>query len=121
MLDSIAEGQVCTINALPRELYTGERGLGYARPGRIRGSVSVPFPGLIDPDSGEVRPDAELRRRFEQVGALGRERVITYCGGGIAASSDAFVLHLLGHDNVAVYDGSLMEWCADPELPLEVS
>jgi thiosulfate/3-mercaptopyruvate sulfurtransferase len=26
---------------------------------------------------------------------------------------------LLGRDNVAVYDGSLFEWAADPNLPME--
>ncbi len=45
--------------------------------------------------------------------------MITYCGGGIAASSDAFVLHLLGVRNVAIYDASMSEWAADPALPLE--
>jgi thiosulfate/3-mercaptopyruvate sulfurtransferase len=46
--------------------------------------------------------------------------VITYCGGGIAASLDAFALHLVGRDDVAVYDGSLMEWTRDPSLPMAV-
>jgi thiosulfate/3-mercaptopyruvate sulfurtransferase len=53
------------------------------------------------------------------VGALNRGRVITYCGGAIAACSDAFVLTLLGVTNVAVYDGSLLEWAGDPTLPVE--
>ena len=39
--------------------------------------------------------------------------------GGIAAASDAFVLTLLGKDDVAVYDASLSEWAADPSLPME--
>jgi thiosulfate/3-mercaptopyruvate sulfurtransferase len=46
--------------------------------------------------------------------------VVTYCGAGIAASSDAFVLTMLGHDDVAVYDASLSEWAADPNLPMTV-
>ena len=51
--------------------------------------------------------------------ALNAPQVITYCGGGIAASSVALALVMLGCDNVALYDGSLAEWTADPALPME--
>lgn len=37
-------------------------------------------------------------------------RIITYCGGGIAATANAVVYLMLGYENVAVYDGSLYEW-----------
>lgn len=63
-------------------------------------------------------PAAQLHAQFEAVEALSRERVVTSCGGGIAASSDVLVLTLLGVPNVAVYDGGLLEWAADPALPL---
>jgi thiosulfate/3-mercaptopyruvate sulfurtransferase len=46
-------------------------------------------------------------------------RAVTYCGAGIAASSDALLLTLLGMDDVAVYDGSLEEWARDPACPME--
>ncbi len=45
--------------------------------------------------------------------------MITYCGGGIAASGVAFALRLAGRDNVSVYDASLEEWATDPSLPIE--
>ena len=45
--------------------------------------------------------------------------MIAYCGAGISATSDALALALLGRDDVAIYDGSLREWAADPDLPLE--
>jgi thiosulfate/3-mercaptopyruvate sulfurtransferase len=45
-------------------------------------------------------------------------RHITYCGGGIAASSNAFVMIRLGYSDVAVYTASLQEWAADPANPM---
>ena len=62
-------------------------------------------------------PAAELRKRFEAVGAFGKQ-AITYCGGGIAASADAFALVMLGHPDVKLYDASLSEWATDPSLPM---
>ena len=47
-----------------------------------------------------------------------RGRVVTYCNGGIAAASDALALVLAGHTEVALYDGSLNEWAADPSRAL---
>ena len=62
--------------------------------------------------------DEALRAAFAEVGNA--DRIVTYCAAGIAASADAFALTLLGHDNVAIYDGSLNEWAADPDAPLVV-
>ena len=58
------------------------------------------------------------RKRFAAVGALDKQ-VITYCGGGIAASADALALVMLGHTDVKLYDASLSEWASDPSLPME--
>ena len=63
-------------------------------------------------------PRTSCAQRFADAGALDSERVITYCGGGIAASQTAYLLTLLGQENVALYDGSMTEWAADPSLPL---
>ena len=49
------------------------------------------------------------------------QRHITYCGGGIAASSNAFLMTRLGFTDVAVYTASLQEWAADPDNPMETS
>src|SRR5712692_6958817 len=65
------------------------------------------------------RPRPEMTATKSQTGAAQAEKVITYWGGGIGASTDAFVLALLGHDNVALYDGSLSEWVKDPAAPME--
>ena len=118
VLQAIGDGAVCTMNALLHEQHVGAGGNSYGRPGRIKGSVNLPAAHLIDPTTNAFLPAAELRRRFESVGAFGKE-VITYCGGGIAASADAFALVMLGHPEVKLYDASLSEWATDPTLPME--
>ena len=81
----------------------------------------MPSGELTDPATGLFRPADELAALFEGAGAGPSQRVVTYCGGGIAASNDAFVLAMLGYENVAVYDASMSEYAADPSLPLVVA
>ena len=114
---AIGDGSVCTLNALTAEMHRGDSQTHYGRPGHIRGSVNVPFDDFLI--GGKLRPEAELRERLNVVDAFSKERVVTYCGGGIAATLAAFALHQLGHANVGVYDGSLSEWGADPGLPMD--
>lgn len=117
--NDVASGEACVINALSAAQYRGEAGSShYGRPGRIAGSSNVPWESLLDPATGRLRSADELRSAFADV--ADHRRIITYCGGGIAASLDAFVLHLIGRDDVSVYDASLMEWSTDPTLPMEV-
>ena len=118
VLRAVGDGGVCTLNALAPEQHAGAGGNSYGRPGRIKGSVNLPAAHLLDPATNEfLRPD-ELRRRFESVGAFDKQ-VITYCGGGIAASADALALVMLGHPKVRLYDASMSEWAVDPSLPME--
>jgi thiosulfate/3-mercaptopyruvate sulfurtransferase len=119
VLSAIGDGGVCTINALSPSVHSGEAPMSYGRKGHIRGSANVPYAALLAAD-GTFRPDAELRPLFEAVGAFARKRVICYCGGGISATMDALALTRLGHDAVAVYDGSMAEWTADPDLPMDL-
>lgn len=118
VLAAVGDGATCTINALSPAQHAGTGGNVYGRAGHIAGSVSLPAAHLLDPASNTFLPPASLRARFADVGALDK-RVITYCGGGIAASADALVLTMLGHENVVVYDASLSQWAPDPALPME--
>jgi thiosulfate/3-mercaptopyruvate sulfurtransferase len=117
VLAAIGDSDTCLINALTVEDHAGTTAY-YGRPGRIPSSVNVPTVTLVDPVTHAYLPAEQLRAKFASVGALNRGRVITYCGGAIAACSDAFVLTLLGVPKVAVYDGSLLEWASDPTLPM---
>ena len=109
----------CVLNALSEEQHLGSGGANYGRAGRIADSVNVPAGNLTDPVTHAYLPAEQLAEKFAHVGADRAERVIAYCGGGIAASNDAFILTLLGYENVAVYDASMSEWAADPSLPMQ--
>lgn len=112
----IGDGTTCLVDALDPAQYRGET-LAYGRPGHIPGAVNVPARSLLD-DAGRFRPLDELAALFpDDRGA----RTIAYCGGGIAASLDAFTMVRLGFTDVAVYTASLQEWAADPTNPLETS
>jgi len=116
VLAAIDDDAVCLIDTLPEEFYRGELDV-YGRPGHIPGAVNINAMKLLD-KTGRFRPDNELAamHHFDP-----NARIITYCGGGIMASANAFIMARLGFSNVAVYTASLQEWAADPENPMEVS
>ena len=116
---ALSTTSTCVINALHPDVHAGRK-TSYARAGRIPGSVNVFAKDLIDPITKKFLPAAQLRKIFAAVGAMKAKKVITYCGGGISATTDSFALMLLGHKNVALYDGSISEWAADPKLPMEI-
>ncbi|MFZ1988624.1 MAG: sulfurtransferase [Alphaproteobacteria bacterium] len=118
VLAAIGKPDITLINALSPGEHSGEV-KRLPRAGRIKGSVNVHADSLLDPANKSYRSPTELKVRFDAVGANKAKRVIAYCGGGVSACSDALALALLGYDNVAVYDGSLAEWTADPNAPME--
>lgn len=116
---AIGKSDTLTLNALSLDQHKGTGGVTYGRPGRIAGSSCVPAASLFGPDKA-LKPIADLRAAFEGVGAEPNKRILVYCGGGIAATLDAFVLTaMLGHKDVSVYDNSMQEWSNDPSLPME--
>ncbi|WP_236201849.1 sulfurtransferase [Pseudomonas pseudonitroreducens] len=109
-----AEGTlVCALSAA---LFDGSAVTRYARRGHIPGSANLPARSLFD-DDGCYRRGAALS---EALAALRQAEapLLLYCGGGISAAALALALTLAGETRVAIYDGSLQEWAAEPSLPL---
>lgn len=111
---ALGKDSVTLIDAMMEAHYRGDMAM-YARPGHIPGAANLPTTLLLD-ETGHYRPLDELEMLVE---GDRDARTITYCGGGIAAAADAFVLHRLGFTDVAVYANSLQEWAADPFNPME--
>lgn len=120
VLASLNDEKKCIINALSPDVFNGNMQL-FPRPGRIPGSKNVYAQALVDTETNAFIEVDSIKALFKSTGALQSEQVITYCGGGIAASGDALALVLIGMDNVSVYDGSMSEWTADPDMPLETN
>ncbi len=116
--DAIGDSGTVTVNALTRDTHVGDNAR-YGRRGRIPGSCNVPAPDLVHPGTQFLRPAAEIDRIFADAGLDRQRKTITYCGGGIFATLDAFLLHQLGYPDIAVYDNSMSEWANDDSLPME--
>ncbi len=102
-----------------RRLSIGAKWCACHGAGRIKGTKNVHADALLDGASMAYLSRNELHNKFEDVGAHKAQKIFTYCGGGVSACGTALALTFLGFDNVAVYDGSLAEWTADPEAPME--
>lgn len=119
VLAAVQRKDTCLINALTPQIFSGETfNASYGRPGHIAGSVNLYAYELIDKADNTFVDAATMREKFEAIGAFDKDQIITYCGGGISATTDSFALLLLGRDNVALYDGSMTEWGPDESLPM---
>lgn len=104
------DDQTVLINSLSQEDFEG---------GHIPGSTNVFFGAHADEETKALFNEEQLRASFKKTGVLDpSKKVITYCGGGIAATWNALLLNSLGQPNVAVYDGSMNEWTSDPSCPV---
>ena len=113
------KSDACLINALDPAEFEGRPPHRYKRAGRIPGSRNVPFTETVNIENQLYIDEKQASGLFKEAGALSAKEVICYCGGGIAACSTALLLTRLGHEKVSVYDGSMKEWSADTNLPIE--
>jgi thiosulfate/3-mercaptopyruvate sulfurtransferase len=109
VLDARSAGR---FNATEPEVWPGRRS------GHIPGSCNLPYNQLLAAD-GTFLPADQLRTKFQKAGIDLEKPVITICGSGITAAVLAFGLHLIGHRDVAVYDGSWAEWGLPGDTPVE--
>lgn len=107
------------VNALSPELHSGKKPSRYGRPGRVPGSVNLPAATLLDSGTKAFVPLPQAQSNFDLTGVGKSKDVICYCGGGISATVDLFMLYQLGYEHLALYDGSMGEWANDHSLPIQ--
>ncbi|MDJ0378842.1 rhodanese-like domain-containing protein [Cryobacterium sp. PH31-L1] len=122
-VESIVAGtaNAALVCSLPPAEFAGTTG-SRPRPGHIPGSVSLPAGTLVDPATNAFLRgsplDAALLPARSAAASVTSEHLVTYCGAGIAAAASALALVRAGNTHVSIYDGSLNEWAADANAPL---
>jgi len=119
VLAAVHDHSAVVMNALGPQFHRGLEPSRYGRPGRIPGSCNVSAATLLDPATRVFVLLADAEAKFATQGLRKDKRVIAYCGGGISATIDLFLLHRLGYDDLTLYDGSMGEWAKDEALPIE--
>jgi thiosulfate/3-mercaptopyruvate sulfurtransferase len=108
----VGDPLVCATRRLE---FVGQASDG-SRAGHIPGSVSLPYPDLLDAKG--LVDAAKGQAAWRALGLEGQARPILYCGGGINAAGLALVLTEAGFEGMTIFDGSLNEWRADTALPM---
>jgi thiosulfate/3-mercaptopyruvate sulfurtransferase len=101
VLEALKDGKISVVDVLPPISYEGAH---------ITGSANLNCMDLMH-DMDSFLSNDKLAARLQQTSQY--DRIITYCGGGIAAALSAMAHVMVGQENVAVYDGSLYEWIGE--------
>jgi thiosulfate/3-mercaptopyruvate sulfurtransferase len=112
---AIAEGRT------DAQLVETQRDTTYAQRDRdIAGAVRISGNLLLeDARGGRVAEPAALAKLVDEAGLARDRRTVVTCGSGVSASGAWLALRAAGFSDVAVYDGSWLEWEHDglPTVP----
>lgn len=89
------------------------------RLGHIPGAVNVPVAAMHLPGTQRLRDPNDLRALLVKANITRGRRLVCYDGSGVSSAKLAFVLTLLGYEDVALYDGGWAEWGDRLDLPVD--
>jgi len=105
------------VDARPASYFDGKEKAPAAQAyGHIPGAINLDSATFYDPATNRLRPKDQLARIAARLPA---GPIVTYCNTGHWAATDWFVLAaVLGRPDVRLYDGSMVEWTANPRRPV---
>ena len=118
--DEVKGGACSLVDLRAAEEYSGEAKKDFvAKSGHIPGATSLPAGDLVQEDTLRFQPKGAIADLLKQQNAGDDKRVVTYCNTGRDASVGYFAYRLMGHDDVALYDGSMAEWAQGEDVVKE--
>jgi thiosulfate/3-mercaptopyruvate sulfurtransferase len=106
----------------PSNQYLGVNRIGVVkRNGTIPGAKNVPENWMTVNGGGKFREPAALAKLYAAAGVSTDAPQINFCNTGHWATLGWFVSReLMGNTQAKMYDGSMLEWAADENMPVEV-
>ena len=101
VMSALQDNSAAVVDVLPKESYEGAH---------ISGSSNISCMDLMQ-GMEYLQPNEKLAMYLQETSRS--KRIITYCGGGIAAALSGMAHIMVGQENVAVYDGSMDEWIGE--------
>lgn len=100
------------VDALEPAMYYGQARF-FDRAGHVPNALLLPSGDFFNADK-TFKSAAEIRRMAQHLGIRPEQRIVTHCGGGIAAATPFFALKFIaGYPQVSLYPGSQLEWLRD--------
>lgn len=90
------------------------------RPGTIPGAKNLPEAWITKDNHGTFRDKAGLEKLYAAAGVPTSGEQVNFCNTGHWASLGWFASsEILGNKKAKMYDGSMVEWANDPNVPIE--
>lgn len=92
--------------------------------GCIPNSKNVPFPEVLDAETGKFKDAERLKQVFQEAGMEldnQSKKIVATCGTGVTACILTLGMHEVGRDDVEVYDGSWCEWGSRSDVPVKTA
>ncbi len=117
---SLTGGDVVLLDSRPLAQFEGaEKHDDATRFGHLPGATHFDQARFYDAATNTLKPEEQLKALAAKTATSSTTPVIAYCNTGHWAATNWFVLtELLGYENVAVYDDSMVGWSRQGDLPI---
>ncbi|GAC1459532.1 MAG: sulfurtransferase [Ktedonobacteraceae bacterium] len=106
------------IDARSRAEFAGHHHAYQPRMGRLPGAVHIPYTELFDDQGYFIRNSVYLQRLRQKTWGADHQ-LVAYCEVGVRSCLFALLHEIYTGQVIANFDGSVMEWALDMELPME--